>query len=542
MVMAMGLLATEGVRPRLLAYPDGDRRLTNLLHAIEVLHRAEFEQELGGEGLISWLAAHIAEPPDVDEYQLRLETDESAVQLVTIHRSKGLEYPVVFCPFAWEGVRKDVTPIFHRGDELILDLGSEGISENILLAREEQFSEDLRLLYVALTRAKFRCYLYWGRFLGSDSSALAYLLNRPSIEGTADPVEATAKCMSTTDDSSEAALLQRLVDLAGGAVTVENATSVAAIPVCQVSAEQLMLEPRPFNGYIDRNWRVTSFTGLTSSRSHATELPDRDVDSTAKVATLPSEPSTGGIFAFPRGAQAGTCLHAILEKIDFADFSRERLVRLTGEQLLRHGFSTDWIDTVAEMVENVVRAPLRLGEESVNLSGLLPGSWRPEMEFMLPLDTLEPEPLAALFRRHGVGTILPDLLDELEFTKVKGMMRGFIDLVFRVNGRYYLIDWKSNHLGNRHSDYGAEVLAEVMDRDFYTLQYHIYTVALHLFLSLRQPDYDYDRQFGGVFYLFLRGINPSSVGAGVFADRPDKTLVQEFADLLSPEKAGRHGQ
>jgi exodeoxyribonuclease V beta subunit len=438
-------------------------------------------------------------------------------------------------------VRKDVTPIFHRGDELILDLGSDGITENILLAREEQFSEDLRLLYVALTRAKFRCYLYWGRFLGADSSALAYLLHRPSIEGGADPVEATAKRVLTTDDSSESALLQRLVDLSVGAITVVTDSSVLPSPVAPWATNTVNLEPRPFNGHIDRNWRVTSFTGLTSSRSHATELPDRDVDSAAKVATLPSEPSTGGIFDFPRGAQAGTCLHAILEKVDFADFSRENLVLLTGEQLLRHGFSTDWTDTVAEMVENVLRTDLQLGGESINLSGLLPGSWKPEMEFMLPLGTLEPEPLAALFRRHDVGKILPDLLDELEFTKVKGMMRGFIDLVFRVNGRYYLIDWKSNHLGNRSSDYGAEVLAEVMDRDFYTLQYHIYTVALHLFLSLRQPDYDYERHFGGVFYLFLRGVNPASSGNGVFADRPEKALVQEFADLLSLGQEGSHG-
>lgn len=121
------------------------------------------------------------------------------------------------------------------------------------------------------------------------------------------------------------------------------------------------------------------------------------------------------------------------------------------------------------------------------------------------------------------------------------MLRGFVDLVFRIDDRYYLIDWKSNHLGNRCSDYDGRMLAEVMTREFYTLQYHIYTVALHRYLALRQPGYDYDRHFGGVFYLFLRGISADSGDTGIFRCRPERALIDALADLLSPLRGVRHG-
>jgi exodeoxyribonuclease V beta subunit len=541
MVMAMELLALEGVRPRLLAYRDGERRLTNLLHVIEVLHRAELELELGLEGLIAWLAEHIAEEPDSDEYQLRLETDESCVQLVTIHRSKGLEYPVVFCPFAWEGVRKESAPVFHRDDKLFLDIGSEQLEDNLRQAKEEQFAEDLRLLYVALTRAKFRCYLTWGRFKHSGSSALAYLLHRPVLNGTEDPVAATTKFMASLGEDQEITALHRLAELSGGSITVETGASNPVTPVCPAPEHPVTLEARTFNGAIDHSWRVTSFTGLISSKSHATELPDRDayqprVDESAAA----GEVAPAGIFAFPRGAQAGTCLHAILERVDFAALSQDGLPTLVQEQLLAHGFAPEWIATVAAMVTDTLAAPLILGSEMVTLGRLLPGSWRPELEFMLPLESLAPDRLAAVFRRHGHAGAFPEKLADLGFSEVRGMLRGFIDLVFRVDGRYYLIDWKSNHLGNRRSDYAAGQLAGVMEREFYTLQSHLYSVALHRFLSVKIPGYDYDRQFGGVFYLFLRGIDKDSGDTGVFSARPCRELILELSDLISRCEAGKH--
>ncbi len=530
MAMAAELIAVEGVRPRLLAYPDGERRLTNLLHSLEVLHHASLEGELGVEGLLTWLSERIAEPPEIDEYQLRLETDESCVQLVTIHRSKGLEYPVVFVPFAWEGVRKECTAIFHDHDRLVFDLGSPEIAGSRRRAREEQFAEDLRLLYVAITRAKFRCYLAWGLFSGAETSALAYLLHRPILPEGADPVEVTGTHLLTLDVAALDWDIQSLVERSGHAIALQLPLQGEVPPAPPATVERALLQHKHFQGGIDRSWRVTSFTGLISGKGHASERPDRDAIGELSAAVADDSPSTPtGIFGFPRGAQPGTCLHAILERVDFARYNGHELRELAGDQLKRHGIAADWAETVAGMVENVLQTPLLGNDDGFRLAQLEPGSWRPEMEFMLPLADLQGGDLARIFRGHGTETRFPKMLEELGFTQVRGMLRGFIDMVFRFNGRYYLIDWKSNHLGNRPGDYSAERLTEVMEREFYILQYHLYTVALHRFLALRQPGYDYDLHFGGVFYLFLRGINPAyGAASGIFHHRPELCLVDDL--------------
>ncbi len=539
MSMAAELLAVEAVRPRLLAYPDGERRLTNLLHSLEVLHHASLEEELGMEGLLTWLSERIAVPPEIDEYQLRLETDESCVQLVTIHRSKGLEYPVVFVPFAWEGVRKECTAIFHDRERLIFDLGSPGIAESRRRAREEQFAEDLRLLYVAITRAKFRCYLTCGLFSGSETSALAYLLHRPLLaEG--DPVELLASHLLTLDSAAREQDIQALVERSGSAIAVLSPPQDHDLPAPTAVIERSSIKYRPFQGEIDRTWRVTSFTGLISGKGHASELPDRDATTEVSAPLADdSEAVPNGIFAFPRGAQPGTCLHAILERIDFARFNRDEVRELAVDQLKRHGIATDWGETVAGMVENVLHTPLLVNNDGFSLARLEPGSWRQEMEFMLPLATLQSTDLPRLFRSHGNEARFPALLEELGFTQVRGMLLGFIDMVFRYNGRYYLIDWKSNHLGNRPVDYTSDRLTVVMEREFYILQYHLYTVALHRFLALRQPGYNYDLHFGGVFYLFLRGIHPAlGPASGIFHHRPERCFVEELTRTICNPQGG----
>lgn len=540
MAMATELLAGEGVRPRLLAHADGERRLTNILHLLELLHHAELEGELGMEGLVAWLAERVAEQPEIDEYQLRLETDESCVQLVTVHRSKGLEYPVVFCPFAWEGVRDEGTALFHDNDRLVLDLGSEGLDDHRRRAREERFAEDLRLLYVAVTRAKQRCYLIWGGFRGAEESALAWLLFRPAPAGGE---ESHSGQESITESASEQeTLLQRLAEKAGGAIALcEPPADGVQLPVALPDAAYPMAA-REFQGVIDRSWRVTSFTGLVSGKPHAMELPDRDA--AAPGSDRPAErpaPAAGDIFSFPRGAVPGTCLHAVLERVDFAVFDSAAVRQLSRDQLARHGLSTEWEATVARMVGQVVRAPLVADRPELRLERVRRGEWQPELEFMLPLAALESGDLARVFRSHGAGGRFPDLLDELGFGRVRGMLRGFIDLVFCLDGRYYLIDWKSNHLGNTPADYAPEQLNEAMEREYYTLQYHLYCVALHRWLESRMAGYDYERHFGGVFYLFLRGVDAAVPGQGVFHARPERGLVEALSACLTDRTEVGHG-
>ncbi len=128
---------------------------------------------------------------------------------------------------------------------------------------------------------------------------------------------------------------------------------------------------------------------------------------------------------------------------------------------------------------------------------------------------------------------MTELFSRLSFAPVRGMLLGFIDLIFEHDGRYYIVDWKSNHLGNAPSDYGPAALKHEMEENFYPLQYLLYTVALDNYLRLRVPNYDYDRHFGGIFYLFLRGVD--GTGHGVFADRPPKEFITELAAVLLPE-------
>jgi exodeoxyribonuclease V beta subunit len=195
MVMSQSLMAREEVRGRLLRRSDGERRLTNLLHCFEVIHQAAHERGLGIEGLITWFGERVSGGEEADEYQIRLETDEKMVKIVTVHVSKGLEYPVVFCPFMWGGIRgNDEVITFHDDFNMVKDFGSPAYELHRGLAQKESLAESLRLLYVALTRAKFRCYLLGGKVVGRkginepETSALAYLLHASDVVKGSDEV------------------------------------------------------------------------------------------------------------------------------------------------------------------------------------------------------------------------------------------------------------------------------------------------------------------------------------------------------------------
>jgi exodeoxyribonuclease V beta subunit len=268
------------------------------------------------------------------------------------------------------------------------------------------------------------------------------------------------------------------------------------------------------------------------------ELPDRDKE----VQGEPPPAETGGqaegtsglsIFTFPAGPRAVSCLHEIFEHLDFARFDSDETRTLVAEKLARYGFGPDWVGTVCLLVKNVLAAPLD-EKNRFTLSALGPGDRLHEMEFYVPLELITPKGLGSLFGsgKSRSGASIGGLIKRLGFRPVKGMLKGFIDLVFRRDDRYYIVDWKSNYLGVRLEDYAREELSGVMEREFYTFQYHIYVVALHRFLELRLPDYQYDAHFGGVYYLFLRGMDLSG-GYGVLFDRPAPELIKGLAQYIT---------
>ncbi len=535
------------VAPRLLAFRDGERRLTNVLHLAELLHRAS-RTHPGIAGLLKWLNDCRRAPTQKDEeQQLRLESDENLVQIVTIHKSKGLEYEVVFCPFVWDGKlhigENDETLLYHDPDHpgrTILAVGLDHNDPARQLARREEIAENLRLFYVALTRAKQRCYWVWGKIKDADSAPAAWLLHRPTVKNAHhDWLQATQDRFKTMDAPAIRSELGERLATAGDAIAIAPLPREVGQRYQPLASTEPILKARRFTGPLPEAWRVSSFTALTSSHlsdaGYTAEIPDYDMSAAMPdpVPEVSVALSSHDIDAFPRGARAGVCLHAIFERLDFTQRDRERLEALVQRALAGHGFdAAEWTPTVADWVERVLATPL--DESGLRLGAITSAQRINELEFTYPLAPLRADTLRRVLEQHGLSLgPFREMLERLEFNPVRGYMKGFMDLVFEANGRFYLVDYKSNWLGAEPAAYRRTALNEAMARESYVVQYLIYTVALHRYLQLRVLDYDYERHVGGVFYLFLRGMHPDlGPECGVFRDRPSLVLVTALDNLM----------
>lgn len=531
------LLFEFAVEKRLLSYRDGERRLTNLYQLVELIHRHDTESRIGMEGLLKWFSRQCQDQAVSDEErQLRLESDSHLVKIVTQHASKGLQYPVVFCPFLWDeslGLRNGQNSyLFHDPEtdyQAVFELGSPGFTRNQRYFKTEQLAESLRLLYVALTRAQHRCYLPWGKVKNSEHSALAWLLHPPETPAE-DPLAVWQASFKRLTPDAIQQRLEALAQLAEGAI------SLAPLPVGQPNAQlEFALPPalgaaRAFRGVLQSGPRISSFSSLVAGL--AAELPDHDATALAEQAgpqeMLPS------IHTFPRGAQPGTCLHSIFEQLDFTANSREELESLVTTSLTSYGIEASWTRVIAEMVEAVLAVPLNGG--GLKLQDI-PGRQRIiEMEFHFPVRHLEPRALETLAKQHGFAQSneLLAVFRGLNFPRIQGFMTGFIDLVIEWQGRFYLLDYKSNWLGNDLDAYAQPQLQRAMLAHHYPIQYLFYVLALHRYLGQRLADYDYDQHFGEVYYLFLRGMDPRTGNAyGVFRERPARAFIEALDRYLS---------
>ena len=553
------VLSREKIRQRLLSFPDGERQLTNLLHLAEIIHQESTRLNLGISGVLKWLAEQRdPQSPRLEEHQLRLETDEDAIKIVTIHKSKGLEYPVVFCPYGWEGsLVKDPEIIFHQqsksDDEqsLTLDLGSDSRDLNLIQAQNELLAENIRLLYVALTRAKSKCYLAWGNINAAESSALAYLLHTAGgsqiDDRSEDIVGELIKQVRRKSDEDRIVELDRLVKNSQGSVEV---TTLPAPSGCNYFEQPGAADPmiaREFQGKIDHTWQVSSYSSLVSRRMIDIDQPDRDalgdlfrhLEGTTENWVDPREPREhDNIFGFPKGARAGNFFHDILENLDYTDYSTQALSEPVRRTLLSYGFDSTWHDTVCETIAHVLMVSLSPAQPELALSSISFEQRVNEMEFYFPLNRITPQKLRSVFKKHSSfdsGEKLPDRIGKFAFHPVAGFMKGYMDLVFRHQGRFYLVDWKSNYLGPTIDSYRQEALQSTMQQNFYVLQYHLYVLALSQYLRLRNPAFGYASGFGGVFYLFIRGID-SRRGPeyGIYFDLPKPSLINALGKTLIP--------
>ncbi len=572
-----------GLRARLVALPDGERALTNTLHLAELLHHAAAEENLGPVALVQWLAARLgSRDAATDEYQLRLERDENAVHIVTVHKSKGLQYEVVFVPFCWQGTastsgrgqNSEREILYHdpATGELRRDLGPEIAHAHRRQAGRERLAESVRLLYVALTRARHRCYLAWGAFKDAGSSGLAWVLHRDrGLEDpgdSADDVPHWKLDFGENNDEKLRADLARRVESSrhplnpGGASAIEvmDLPRETGAPYRADRADAGGLHQREFTRIIAEDWRIASFSWMTAGQHverapdpDQNEAPDRDADDLAPAAT-PEPEAPAGIFAFPRGSRAGTCLHKILESFELTERDDRKLEQITRRHLAFHGIDPTHGPAVTRAIRHTLDAPMDetpMGESCAPSSsvstwslGQIPKDSRvTELEFCFALRPITPADLQRAFASMDLppwASDWPEQIGRLTFSPARGFMKGFIDLVCAHAGRYYLIDWKSNWLGSRVADYGPDALHREMIARAYVLQYHLYAVALHRHLQLRLPGYQFAQHFGGVRYLFLRGISPETPGHGIFADRPSAHSIEKLSGLLlDPTKDDR---
>ncbi|MCL2789463.1 MAG: exodeoxyribonuclease V subunit beta [Desulfobulbus sp.] len=498
------LLTTERVTRRLTAKDGGRRSLTNYLHLAELLQTSPAGRH-GPAGLLRWLHRQIDHPDiNADNQLLRLEDDEHLLRVITIHRAKGLEFPVVILPFLWSGRSPDADgPLaFHAQDSLrlVLDLGT-GHEEHRRRAGEEALAEEVRLLYVAVTRAKSCCLFCWGRVNGLERTGLAHLLHQGRC-----PEDDADLCLDLESLNEKEPLL-------------ELRPHPAALSSHRFAADSdaPRLRPTAFHGRISPSWSLTSYSQL-SAGADLPETADRDEWDTP-AAAMPEDFKS--MFTFPRGPKAGTCLHALLEQLDCGRPAREQS-SLIAQGLEQAGIDQRWLPALAGWLDDLLAVHLP-GACSL---GQLPDRDRiKELSFLFPLERIDLRRLNQLLTGAGLRPIAGGA------SVLHGLMKGFIDLAFRHQDRYYLADYKSNFLGPSPAHYLPAALTACMDSHQYLLQALIYTLALHRFLGSRLTEYRYDDHFGGVYYLFLRAMHPGHPpGTGIHAFRPDRALIAALDD------------
>ena len=542
--MLRRLLHDFEVPRRLVALADGERALTNLLHLSELLQQAAAELD-GEQALIRHLVEHReGNGQGADEQILRLESDEDLVKVVTVHKAKGLEYPLVFLPFicTFKPVSKGRRPFLDRGapegPRWVFEVDDE-IQERADRAR---LAEDLRLLYVAMTRARHACWLGLAPLAPGNAkrnqlerSAVGYLLAGP--EGMAN---GELKEVLEAAREGEPAI----------AVTPLPAVTDAVYRGRDEAGEAGPARTPARPAY--EHWWIASYSALAIH-----ETPDRGAAGTATAPDAPAAPETvrqeiiretvterdGGaepdagpaaagepLHRFPRGPGPGTFLHGLLEwaaQQGFAELASRPAVleREVHRRCRRRGWS-DWAAPVADWLRRLLQADYPLpGQGPMSPVRLI--NYQPELEFLFETRWLDARRLDRAVREQTLdGAARPAAGAGL----LNGMLKGFIDLVFEHEGRFYVADYKSNWLGPGAADYGPGALREAVLGRRYDLQLVLYTLALHRLLQARQPDYDYDRHVGGAVYLFLRGVD--APGQGLFHCRPPRALIEQLDDWL----------
>ncbi|WP_286928283.1 MULTISPECIES: UvrD-helicase domain-containing protein [Aeromicrobium] len=565
-------LTDEVFAARMLARPDGYRRMTDLRHVAHLLHEVALRERLGLSGLVQWLRRRRTEAGESPELTRRLDSDAKAVQVLTIHASKGLEFPIVHLPFLFNRWRpdRDERPRFHDASgSRFLDVGGPGHADfaaHSRAAQAEDAGEVLRLAYVAMTRAKSQLVAWWAPTRDARNSGLHRLLFRP------DPARPEVPDEVTTPDDPTAWSVLRGWSERGGPVLERVAERTSPVP--PAPGETADLGVRTFDRELDLAWRRTSYSGLIRAEQESTPHVGSETEAegttdeseTLVVAEVGPDERLSPMADLPKGATFGSLVHAVLEEVDVAAPDRRVELELRiREQLALWPVEVD-VDAAVAAFEAVLTTPLGPLADDLDLATVLAERQFKELDFEIPMGGGDHPgatmgrlaDLADLIEQHlPAGDPIRPFADRLRSPalaeqSLRGYLTGSIDLALRLpSGRFLVVDHKTNWLGAPDAPltiggYRPDALAEAMNSGTYPLQALLYAVVLHRFLRWRVRGYAPEEHLGGVLYLYVRGMagpdTPRHEGVpyGVFSWQPPTALVIALSDLLDgtrPEAA-----
>ncbi|MBY6064412.1 exodeoxyribonuclease V subunit beta [Pseudidiomarina sediminum] len=525
LAMVQQLLHDFQVPARLLQQQSGERELTDLLHLAELLQRQAQHVE-GQHGLLRFMAEHMVQAQEENqransaELQVRLESDADLIQVVTIHKSKGLQYPLVFLPFISSGREPKVhlPQRYHdaNGDSAVAFDAND--SDAIARIKEEQFAEEIRKLYVAVTRAQYATYVGVGNYRNLSKSAWYYLFS------ARDNAKLAATDLVVPEFSFQLASAQ----LQGTTLYQAPHTAPPQFAARQMPAMH-HFEP----------WWMASYSALRYGEWVAEDSVQvgQVLEARHEQAEVEQAPTQMTLHSFPRGAEPGTFLHNLLEAAAEMPFRA-----LANDAELYH----DWLNEQLKHVEDeaqrqilqdwlwrYLQQPFALDEHTPAVTLAELSTYQAEPEFWFPAHHVSAQQLDQWVCRYVLPEApRPRVLEQ----QLNGMLKGFIDLVFEWQGKYYVADYKSNYLGADDSAYTQAAMTDKMLASRYDLQLVLYTLALHKLLKARLGDvYDYDTHVGGGLYLFLRGYNAATAGA--FYHRPERALIEQLERCFAGEEA-----
>jgi exodeoxyribonuclease V beta subunit len=476
-------LSIYGVREKCIKDVSGNRVITNISQIMEILHKVEKQNKYSPDELLIWMERSSEEVNE--EFEQRIENDDDAVQISTIHKAKGLQYNIVFAPSLSIIPKKKLLDKgrlneYKKGEEYYFTLHYAGLSDDDKKCHDiQKEQENRRLIYVALTRPVYKCYISLVPKTYDKSP------RKSSLENITDYYKNTSDLIETIE------------------VNISHNHTVSGA-YTKPDGERVFQPKDTPKIEIKNPFAIHSFSALSKAHHSA---PFEKADLSAQ--------NQYDHFIFQelgRGASVGNALHSIFEQLDFTHPESWEQTLVESSKFYSNILKKEQIDKFATMLKHVMNTEIDCNGHKLKLSGIRNDQKLPEMEFCFSLDKINKTEINSL---PGEDASLSGEAD------LEGLMTGFIDLVFEHQGKYYILDWKSNHLGNSIENYKRESLKEAMKGSNYNLQYLIYTVAVKRWLECRIMDFDYEKQFGGIIYVFLRGVR-EGMETGIYTALPKR--------------------